>query len=265
MYYFFLGMFIICSLLAIFFGFRATQSWGKSSMNARLAKYGSGSFGGMLSGFFGYFLYLILFLLAILGALIGFVKMDEMGSKSEKISSAEVATRNNVQKIHESQNNESKKSTTNDIEWTKQIRNDASIDFTQTGLILRVNKTSIALARMYLPNIVGNVSLNFDYEIQSDGWWEIPGVSISNQEASAFSLSNCNHELNSIYCGNLIAVGNKELKIKEFGSQSGSFKANFNIPEKSSINFFIIPSQYSNNSDHGNTVFKINNLRIDIQ
>ena len=146
---------------------------------------------------------------------------------------------------------------------TKQSIGNASADFDQNKISLRVYRTSWAQVAKNLGNISGKVTISFDWAIKSDGWWEEPAISIISGKQQNFNIQRCDSLQNSSVCGIVIASPNDGgLPIKEFGSTSGRFDKSIDVNGETSIIFFIKPSSHSANGDHGNTLFTIQNLKI---
>jgi hypothetical protein len=142
--------------------------------------------------------------------------------------------------------------------WSKESVNNASVDLTDSGVYLRVFRTSYASAALKLGSTSRQHRVSFDWEIQTDGWWEGAGVSILNDSVKDFNLRSCDTQHN---CGKVIlSAGGADLPIKYAKTTSGRYEATV---DATSLVFFIVPSGSSANGDHGNTFFRIKNLKVD--
>ena len=78
-----------------------------------------------------------------------------------------------------------------------------------------------------------------------------------------FDLQKCDLSPKNLMCGTIIASENVGgLPVKEFGITSGNFEKVVDATGETTLIFFIKPSGYSSNGDHGYTRFFIRNLKI---
>lgn len=127
-----------------------------------------------------------------------------------------------------------------DWEWESVTDGDAStavID--QYNLDLQVFKCSYAELSANFGSMTGAVRLVFDYETESDQWYEQPGLAIYQNDDEVFSTGFPNQ------------VG---------GIVEGSTEVISGVDGDTTISFYIEPSQYCGNPDHANTYLRIRNM-----
>ena len=140
--------------------------------------------------------------------------------------------------------------------WDTEIINDASVDYVKDTVLLRIYRKSWAAAILNIASPDRTATISFDWEIESEGWAGNPAISTGNSQS--FSVKDCDLALKQ-NCGDIIAMGNRELRMRHFGRTGGSYQA---IVKSDKLIFYIIPSETSDNEGHANTYFKIYNLQI---
>ena len=150
----------------------------------------------------------------------------------------------------------SKSSQKSGYSWDTEIINDASVDYVKDIVLLRIYRKSWAAAILNIAGPDRVVTISFDWEIESEGWAGTPAISTGDSQS--FSVKDCDLALKR-NCGDIIAMGNRELRMRHFGRTKGSYQA---VVHSDKLIFYIIPSETSDNEGHANTYFKIYNLQI---
>ena len=150
----------------------------------------------------------------------------------------------------------SKSSQKSGYSWDTEIINDASVDYVKDIVLLRIYRKSWAAAILNIAGPDRVVTISFDWEIESEGWAGTPAISTGDSQS--FSVKDCDLALKR-NCGDIIAMGNRELRMRHFGRTRGSYQT---VVRSDKFIFYIIPSETSGNEGHANTYFKIYNLQI---
>lgn len=155
--------------------------------------------------------------------------------------------------------------------WTTETINNANSNVINDDVSLRIYQTSWAIAETNLGNLNGFLTISFNYQTISDGWWEEPIVTLSNRTTTDVVIPTLRgyRGYNSLFfnpsvAGNILAtVGTGELSITPYGSYSGSFTSTVPVNDLTILTFALVPSWASDIGDHMNTYFNITNLKID--
>lgn len=154
------------------------------------------------------------------------------------------------------------------ISWGTQTLNNATATVdVNNDVSLRVFQTSWAAAVGDLGLLNGSLTINFNWNIRDDGWWEVPGVSLDTAGASPFQIPTCRPITDMQGCGNVIASAAGTGTPTQFpmpvgGSTSGSYSKTFAVQGQTDLVFFLVPSFQSGNGDHANTYFNVSNLNL---
>lgn len=140
--------------------------------------------------------------------------------------------------------------------WDVEIINDGSVDYFKDFIQIGIYRKSWAAAILNIASPGREVTLSFDWEIESEGWAGTPAISVVN--SLPFSVKDCDLALKR-NCGDIIAIGNKELRMRHFGITRGSYQT---VIRADQLIFYIIPAETSGNEGHANTYFKIYNFQI---
>jgi hypothetical protein len=190
------------------------------------------------------------------------IQVNSVSPSEDKNQFVKVENENEKEKITSQNTFDQEKTNGNFYVWSKQFLNNATVILNDNGAVLRVRKTSRSLAVVNLGNLSGSHKISFDWKTKADGWYEIPGVSISSKD-QPFQLNSCNEALDLKSCGAIISKPNTGIEIKQYSEKNGHYENTINIDSNSFLNFFIVPSNYSENNDHESTLFEISNLKID--
>lgn len=184
----------------------------------------------------------------------GFYYSSKRNLKSKVVTSkeTEVYINDDGAKIKET----SKSSQRSSYSWDTEIINDASVDYVKDIVLLRIYRKSRAAAILNIADPDRVVTISFDWEIESEGWAGTPAISTGDSQS--FSVKDCDLALKR-NCGDIMAMGNRELRLRHFGRTKGSYQA---VVSSDKLIFYIIPSETSDNEGHANTYFKIYNLKI---
>jgi hypothetical protein len=134
--------------------------------------------------------------------------------------------------------------------WTASTTGDASVSGAADGVSLRAYRCANATATRSLD--AGATSVSFDYEIESDQWWELPYVEILVDGAVVWAGG----------VGASDAADETVFDISAGDTTTGSVTKELDVAGETAIRFGITPSKHCSSGDHGNTWLRIENLAV---
>ncbi len=102
-------------------------------------------------------------------------------------------------------------------------------------------KSLIQEALIYTSRVNGNITINFDYNILSEGWWEGAGWKLFVDDKP---------------------VAGKVFMGRAYGSVSDHVTENLNVKGKTVLQYSLEQSIYCNAGDHYNTYYWIDNVVV---
>lgn len=140
-----------------------------------------------------------------------------------------------------------------DVEWETETTDDASATVVDGSLSggeheLSVNQCNRARATADLGSQNGTLSISFEYETRTDGYWEDPFFEVRSDGTTVYSVRDDE---------------NNTIKKGQATTKTGSVETTVTVDGQTSIVFGIEESSHCENFDHGETAFDVSDLTVE--